>query len=317
MDKAITILFLSANPASTQRLELINECNKIEEEIRYAAGSDKFNFKQHHDISLEDLRKQILLHNPQIIHFSGHGSEESELIFKDKSGEVQTVPQGALSEFFEILGKDISLVFLNACFSEEQAKAISKHVDFVIGMSRAISDEAAIKFAVSFYSSFGFGKSVEDSFKLAKVDLKFEAIPEEVTPRLLVKEGVDTKTVIENDPKIIEKPPGICVHLETFNQQLDKAVFNEISINQFFEQIYGELSKFLRDPQTKMKFGQPRISSLNMLLINLGTTINEIQDSENMGDKQEVKVKTNSAKSIARQIIDNLTSICSESNSLN
>ena len=88
----ITILFLSANPANTQPLELIKECNKIEEELRFAAGPDKFDFRQRHDIALEDLRKQILVHKPQIIHFSGHGSEESELIFKGKNGEVQTVP---------------------------------------------------------------------------------------------------------------------------------------------------------------------------------------------------------------------------------
>src|SRR5262245_57742382 len=117
----INILFLSANPTNTQPLELIRECNTIEEELRFAAGIDKFNFKQHHDSSLDDLREQILLHKPQIIHFSGHGSPRSELIFKGKNGEVQTVPQGAISKFFEILGRDISIVFLNACYSEQQA----------------------------------------------------------------------------------------------------------------------------------------------------------------------------------------------------
>ena len=87
-----TILFLSANPAKTQPLELIEECNKIEDEIRFAGGNDKFSFKQRHDISLEGLRKQILIHKPQIIHFSGHGSPRSELIFKGQDGQVQIVP---------------------------------------------------------------------------------------------------------------------------------------------------------------------------------------------------------------------------------
>jgi hypothetical protein len=201
----INILFLSANPAKTKKLELIDECNKIEYEL-YAAGNDKFTFKQHHDISLDNLRKQVFRHKPQIIHFSGHGSEESELIFKGRNGEVQTVPQGALSEFFELLNKDeeIFLAFLNACYSEEQAKAISKHVNFVIGMSRPISDEAAIKFAVSFYSSLGFGKSVEDSFKFAKIDLKFQSIPEETTPVLLIMESTSQTKPIETRASNIE-----------------------------------------------------------------------------------------------------------------
>ena len=186
----ITILFLSANPANTEPLELIKECNKIEEELRFAAGSDKFNFKQHHDMSIEDLRRQILLHKPQIVHFSGHGSPRSALVFKGQNGEVEVVPPTALSNMFEILSKDISLVFLNACYSEEQARAISKHIDFVIGMSRAISDMAAIKFAVSFYSTLAFGRSVADSFKFAKVDLELLSIPEEATPRRIGK-GTD------------------------------------------------------------------------------------------------------------------------------
>ena len=76
------------------------------------------------------------------------------------------------------VSKDISLVFLNACYSEDQAKAISQHVDFVIGMSRTISDEASIAFATSFYSSLGFGLSIDDAFNLAIGDLKLFSIPE-------------------------------------------------------------------------------------------------------------------------------------------
>ena len=105
------VLFFSANPANTQPLELIKECNKIEEELRFAAGRDKFNFKQHHDISLEDLRKQILLNKPQIIHFSGHGSPRSALVFMGKNGKVKIVPPTALSNWFEILVRIFLLYF--------------------------------------------------------------------------------------------------------------------------------------------------------------------------------------------------------------
>ena len=178
----IIILFLSANPANTAQLELVNECNKISDELQYAAGKKIFKLEQRHDISLHDLRKQILNYNPQIVHFSGHGSQRSALIFKSDKGDVEVVPSDALSEFFERVSKDISLVFLNACYSEDQAKAISQHVDFVIGMSRTISDEASIAFATSFYSSLGFGLSIDDAFNLAIGDLKLFSIPEDGTP---------------------------------------------------------------------------------------------------------------------------------------
>ena len=304
----ITILFLSANPANTQPLELINECNKIEEELRFAAGPDKFDFRQRHDIALEDLRKQILVHKPQIIHFSGHGSEESELIFKGKNGEVQTVPQGALSEFFEILGKDISLVFLNACYSEEQANAISKHVNFVIGMSRAISDKAAIKFAVSFYSSFGFGKSVEDSFKLAKVDLKFESIPEEATPRLLVKEQMNAsnQTISTNDPlsssNLYSK---LDQHFADLRLNFDSSVEQED-----FQPLMDAIDSIFHELENNRKLiGSKSFEILETSKIACRQRLNSLERARSSGIENEIYMKQTNFISAAKQFIKNVEEV--------
>jgi hypothetical protein len=321
LDNTITILFLSADPQNTPPLELTNECNDIQDELQYARGAreegksrNEFRLEQRHDISIRELRRQIQNYDPQIVHFSGHGSPRSALVFKNDEGEVEIVPSNALSDLFELLSEKVSLVFLNACYSEEQAKSISKHIDYVIGMSKAISDVAARKFAGSFYSSLGFGESVDRAFKFALTDLKLLSIPEEETPKLLIKDGVDvSKPVIwkKLNEENGKKPSSICEQLDKFNEQLDKVLFNEISLKQFFEVIHPEMSKFLRDPQSKKKFGEPRISSLNMLLINLSNTIHRIQTSEDMQDKQEAVVNTNRATAIARQIIDNISSICS------
>ena len=175
---------------------MIRECNKIQEELQFAAGREGrrniFKLEQRHDISTKDLTKQLLNYSPRIVHFSGHGSPESALIFKNEErGEIEVVSPNALSSVFKVFSNEISLVFLNACYSEEQAKALSKHVDIVIGMSRAISDQAAITFATQFYSVLGFGRSVSDAFNLAKAQVMFSDLPEEDTPQLLAKEGVN------------------------------------------------------------------------------------------------------------------------------
>ena len=87
---------------------------------------------------------------------------KKSLIFKNETtGEIEEVPPSALSEVFKVLGNKIDLVFLNACYSEKQARAIAKHVNCVIGMSDAIPDITAIEFASTFYSSLGFGKSIK------------------------------------------------------------------------------------------------------------------------------------------------------------
>jgi hypothetical protein len=48
----------------------------------------------------------------------------------------------------------LNVFVLNACYSEIQANAIVQHIDYVIGMSQAIGDTAAIKFAMGFYDAF-------------------------------------------------------------------------------------------------------------------------------------------------------------------
>ena len=195
----LTILFLSANPIQTDPQDLIKECNTINQKIRSSAGRELLKLEQRHDISIKWLIEELLNYNPKILHFSGHGSEKSALIFKNENtGQIEEVPPSALSKLFKVLGKEISLVFLNACYSEKQARTIAEHVDCVIGMSTAISDIAAIEFASTFYSSLGFGKSVEDAFDLAIVQLELLSIPENATPKLIVKEGVDPSKIIIN-----------------------------------------------------------------------------------------------------------------------
>jgi len=192
-----TILFLSANPAQSDPSDLINECNRINQKIRASAGRELLKLEQRHDISIKWLIEELLNYNPQILHFSGHGSERSALIFKNEiTGQIEEVPQSALSRLFKVLGKKIDLVFLNACYSEKQARAIAEHVNCVIGMSDAISDIAAIEFASTFYSSLGFGRSIEDSFELALVQLELLSITENTIPKLIVKESMDPSKII-------------------------------------------------------------------------------------------------------------------------
>jgi hypothetical protein len=192
--KKIRILFLAANPSNTQQLNLTNEVRRIDEELRKAKERDGFDLEQRHAVSLSDLQDLLLRFEPQIVHFSGHGNEAGELIFETKHGRVEIAPLAALIDLFRIVngdGKKVQCVVLNACYSDRQAEAIAKHVPCVIGMSNAISDEAAIKFAASFYRGLGYGRSVNDAFELGCNDIALHNIPEEATPRLKYVQGVD------------------------------------------------------------------------------------------------------------------------------
>lgn len=96
------------------------------------------------------------------------------------------------------------LVLFNACYSETQARQIVEHIDAAIGMSDSIGDEAACVFAAQFYSSIGFGLSVQQAFKQAIAALLLENINEEQTPVLVAQEDIDLNElylVAKSDPQ--------------------------------------------------------------------------------------------------------------------
>ena len=121
----------------------------------------------------------MLEFEPDIVHFSGHGSEVGELCLEDKLGETQPVSPDALSALFGEFTSQVKCVVLNACNSELQVDAIVKHIDHVIGMDDAISDVAAVAFSVGFYQGLGAGKSIEEAYRLGSIQIGLEGIDDE------------------------------------------------------------------------------------------------------------------------------------------
>ena len=132
-----------------------------------------------------DLQNHLLRHQPDILHFSGHGSKANEIILEDEFGNSRPIPTHALSRLFSLLKDNIRCVVLNACYSEQQAQAIAEHIDCVIGMSKAISDTAAVSFATAFYQALGYGRDIETAFELGCTQIDLEDLCEQDTPRLL------------------------------------------------------------------------------------------------------------------------------------
>jgi hypothetical protein len=199
----VTILFLAANPKDTVRLRLDEEAREIEDQIALAQRKKQLVIKNKGAVRIGDLQRIIDEERPTIVHFSGHGSEEGEIILEDNSGNARSVPSKALAKVFKILKKNIRCVVLNACFSEPQAEALRQNIDFVIGMKSAIRDEAAIKFASAFYLAIASECSVQEAFERGVTEIMLWGIPDEDVPQLLCRDTVDpTKTfLLEKTPK--------------------------------------------------------------------------------------------------------------------
>jgi hypothetical protein len=194
---ARTILILSANPIDTSRLRLDAEVREIDAGLQRSKMRDEFIIKQVLAARPLDVRRAMLDFNPSIVHFCGHGSREEGIAFEDNDGMINLVDAGVLADFLKLFSDNVQCVVLNACYSEVQAEAIAKHINYVVGMNRAIGDNEAIEFAVAFYDALGAGRTYEFAFELACIAIKLKYGSRDSIPTLKTKKLIK-KSVLMN-----------------------------------------------------------------------------------------------------------------------
>jgi CHAT domain len=156
------ILILASNPKND--LALDREIRDLEGVVKRSRNRDQFEVRVGSAVRPEDLQELLLDYEPQIVHFCGHGTGEQGIVLQNSAGREQLVTTNALSSLFKLFTGKVECVLLNACYSEVQADAISQHINYVIGMSQTILDDAAIAFATGFYRGLGYGRNTEEAY---------------------------------------------------------------------------------------------------------------------------------------------------------
>lgn len=185
----ITILFIAANPLDQSSLRLDEEVHEIDALIRSSDYRDSIELHSHWAARPLDLIQKLNEIKPTILHISGHGSDQDELVFQDDQGGTKLVSKDAFVQTLVATTGSLQLIVLNSCHSSPQAEAAAQHISAAIGMRDEISDPAAKVFASRLYSAIGFGHDLDKAFKQAKAALMLEGIPEENTPELFTREG--------------------------------------------------------------------------------------------------------------------------------
>ena len=186
------ILILAANPRGTVHLEVNQEIRRIQAGLRRSAKYKLFEPEPIVRLGVRpgDLQKSLREVNPSIVHFCGHGGGSEGLVFENDAGQQQLVSTEALADLFKLFANQVECVLLNACYSQEQADEIVKHINYVIGMGQDIRDDAAIAFTEGFYEELGSGETIESAYKLGCNRIQLEinrSTPEHLIPVLLKK----------------------------------------------------------------------------------------------------------------------------------
>jgi len=206
------ILFLAANPRDTHPAELAEEYAAIERELLITPHRGDFELKQAWAVTVDDIARHLLVLQPTIIHFSGHGvdgasttepsssnhrdiepsrREASGIYVHDEHGGSQLITADGLKKMIESAQASARVVVLNACYSDSQAEAILGVVDCVVGMTGAIHVNGAREFAAAFYRALGNRRSVGQAVKHGVAILAAKQLPDELLPRCRTRDGVD------------------------------------------------------------------------------------------------------------------------------
>ncbi len=183
----ITVLFFASNPRDQAQLSLDEEVRSIKEMISKSRHRDVVKFESCWAVRPGDILQYINQYQPTIVHFSGHGSSNDELVLMDNNSNTKLVSLDAIVQAMSVANDNLRLVFFNTCHSKNQAHSVVEYIECAIGMNTTITDKAAQVFAAQLYSSIGFGLSIDKAFNQAKAALMLEGITEEQTPALFVK----------------------------------------------------------------------------------------------------------------------------------
>lgn len=164
------ILFVSANPKWTDRLELADELRVLQQSLKGLKA----------ELTLlpaaqpEDLEAAIKDGPIHIVHFSGH-AEETGILLRDSEGFPKEVPGAELRSLFR--DKGIKLAVLNACNTENTANELADTVDTIIATTEKVDDRAAKKLTKVLYAALAAGETLGNAYARATQSIDKAELP--------------------------------------------------------------------------------------------------------------------------------------------
>jgi hypothetical protein len=201
------ILFVAANPRDTTALKLREEARTIRAYVGEGGSMGRVQIEDEFAVTRMDLSGALHRYRPQVLHFAGHGLAGGAIVLEDEVGGTQALEAEVLADLLGNFKSHLRCVVLNACWSAGHAEAIARHIDTVVGMTRPVQDEAAVRFAAGFYQTLGYGGSpmVGPTLSASARDMMPKAgpvagqgaePPDEALPQLMAREGVDPAELV-------------------------------------------------------------------------------------------------------------------------
>ncbi|MEZ4863973.1 MAG: SUMF1/EgtB/PvdO family nonheme iron enzyme [Caldilineaceae bacterium] len=171
----IRILIIQANPPGTAHLGADLEERKLQEALRRGQERDLFAPPVRLPAArIGDLLGELRAHQPQILHFMGHGDGQGGLLLNapdDKQGAILAAAElaGILAAYQAEAAAPLQLVVLAGCHTAGAATLLAKDIPCSLGVTDDIDDQAVSDaFTPAFYAALSDGRSLANALASAQ-----------------------------------------------------------------------------------------------------------------------------------------------------
>lgn len=169
------------------------EENAIRDVLGSSDDKEQFEFESRGAVTKDLLIDHLLKIKPNILHISGHGNTDEQLLLEDIEGYKEEVSIKRLSDVLSGFSDHIDCVFLNTCHSLAGINDFNENIGYIIGMNNEIPDDVAISFSRNFYNSLFNGRTIKDAFKIALSRIAMTDQGDENIPKLIVNKAAIKK----------------------------------------------------------------------------------------------------------------------------
>ena len=199
------ILILPANPDTTEISHKRIGIQKLRAALKRANHGQIFKLEDRLETNAADIAQVLTEIEPYIVNISGHEDGVECIALKDKYNNQAKL----IADLFRHRGNNIKCVVLQGCYSENQAREIVRHIEYVIGISQELEDNTVIDFLVNFYYHVGSKWSIEESYDQSLNHLQRNGGECLLLPIILNKYDEERRKDIEDDLKLCILAEGV------------------------------------------------------------------------------------------------------------
>ena len=200
-------------------LRLDVEENAIREVLGGSDQKQLFVFESRGAVTKDLLIDHLLKIKPNILHISGHGNSDEQLLLEDVEGYKEEVSIRKLSDVLSGFSDHIDCVFLNTCHSLSGMGDFNKNIPYIIGMNNEIPDAVAIDFSKNFYNVLFNGRTIKDAFKISLATIALTDTGDEHIPKLIINK----LAVLEDEQRQHDQDVDVLVNTIISEEEIEVA----------------------------------------------------------------------------------------------